>query len=58
MAKNKRKIYGEDEPGKDEKAKMCAVCGCRHFYVYQRDYVTRKPTKRICRNCGTVVAAT
>ena len=57
MAKNKRKVYGEDETGKDTEAKPCAVCACRHFDVYRKD-ATGKVWKRICRNCGTVVAAT
>ena len=56
MAKNKRKVYGMDETGKEEETRPCAACGCRHFDVYRKD-VTGKVRQRICRNCGTVVAA-
>lgn len=58
MARNKRKVYGEDETGKAGEIGPCAVCGCRHFDVYQKDAATGKVQKRICRNCGTVVAVT
>ena len=57
MAKNKRKVYGEDETGKAAEVRPCAACGCSHFDVYRKD-ATGKVLKRICRNCGTVVAAT
>ena len=57
MAKNRRKVYGEDEATRDAETKPCHVCGCRHFEVYRRDAETGKVEKRICRNCGTVVAA-
>ena len=57
MAKNKRKVYGEDETGKAAEVRPCAACGCRHFDVYRKD-ATGKVLKRICWNCGTVVAAT
>ena len=57
MAKNKRKVYGEDETGKAAEVRPCAVCGCCHFDVYRKD-ATGKVLKRICRNCGTVVAVT
>ena len=57
MAKNRRKVYGENEAGEAGEVRPCAACGCRHFDVYRKD-VTGKVLKRICRNCGTVVAAT
>ncbi len=56
MARNKRKVYGEDETGKAGEIGPCAVCGCRHFDVYRKD-ATGKVLKRICRNCGTAIAA-
>ena len=57
MAKNKRKVYGEDETGEAGEARPCAVCHCRHFDVYQKNAATGKVLKRRCRNCGTVIAA-
>ena len=58
MGKNKRRSYEEFlTDSKSEEVKPCAVCGCRHFDVYRKD-VTGKVLKRICQNCGTVVAAT
>ena len=57
MAKNKRKVYGMDETGKEEEIRPCAACGCRHFDVYRKDAETGKVRKRICRNCVAVVAA-
>lgn len=58
MAKNKRKVYGEEETDPGAEVRPCAVCGCRHFDVYRKDAETGKVRKRICRNCGAVVAAT
>lgn len=58
MAKNRRKVYGEEETDRGAEARPCAVCGCRHFDAYEKDAETGKVRKRICRNCGAVVAAT
>jgi hypothetical protein len=55
MARNKRKVYGEDDSGKAGESWPCVSCGCRHLDIYERDAVTGKVRKRICRNCGAIV---
>ena len=55
MARNKRKVYGEDDSGKAGESRPCVSCGCRHLDIYERDAVTGKVRKRICRNCGAIV---
>ena len=50
MAKNQRKVYGEDNGGE---ATPCPKCGCRH-----REEIARFDDGRnvrvtlVCRNCG------
>ena len=50
MAKNKRRVYGEDG-GEDSPA--CPECGCRHMEV-TRTAVGKTQTlvRRVCRYCG------
>lgn len=49
MARNRRKVYGVVETGAGA---ACAVCGCRHFDVAEREAGTGAATRRVCRNCG------
>ena len=62
MARNKRKVYGEEDAtgettDRDEEAKPCPACGCRHFFFFTlKAYTTGEVKKKTCRNCGTVVA--
>lgn len=54
MAKNKRKVYGEDVNAEElAEGIPCSDCGCRHSYVVRTvkmGEVIRR-TRR-CRNCG------
>ena len=56
MAKNKRRVYGDDG---GEESPVCPECGCRHMEARKMAADKRSITFRVtCRYCGWETART
>ena len=54
MAKNRRRVYGEDFNDNDTARGIpCDECGCRHSYVVRTEKIGGVVRRtRQCRHCG------
>ena len=55
MAKNRRKVYGEEADAREPSEGIpCAECGCRHSYVVRTERLGEVIRRtRQCRYCGS-----